>query len=166
MSLKTLIQAVLDVPKNQEKGNDTHGSKVIVIPFDGAGGKPQRITFPEIANQPATLTELELNATTDSGLPVEYFVRSGPAEVAGHRLRFTPMPPRSHRPVEVKVVAYQWGRTIEPLVQSAEPVTRTFHLIAATTQQATSRVFTHPGLLHTRDNLDRMRRRVAAGDEA
>jgi hypothetical protein len=28
--------AVLDVPKNQEKGNDTHGSKVIVVPFDGA----------------------------------------------------------------------------------------------------------------------------------
>ena len=28
--------AVLDVPKDQEKGNDTHGSKVIVVPFDGA----------------------------------------------------------------------------------------------------------------------------------
>ena len=28
--------AVLDVPKDQEKGNDRHGSKVIVIPFDGA----------------------------------------------------------------------------------------------------------------------------------
>ncbi|MBC7783468.1 MAG: glycoside hydrolase family protein [Burkholderiales bacterium] len=28
--------AVLDVPKNQERGNDMHGSKVIVIPFDGA----------------------------------------------------------------------------------------------------------------------------------
>jgi len=28
--------AVLDVPKEQEKGNDNHGSKVIVIPFDGA----------------------------------------------------------------------------------------------------------------------------------
>ena len=28
--------AVLDVPKNQELGNDTHGSKIIVIPFDGA----------------------------------------------------------------------------------------------------------------------------------
>jgi hypothetical protein len=27
---------VLDVPKDQEKGNDTQGSKVIVIPFDGA----------------------------------------------------------------------------------------------------------------------------------
>ncbi|MBC8002146.1 MAG: carbohydrate-binding protein, partial [Opitutaceae bacterium] len=28
--------AVLDVPKNEERGNDMHGSKVIVIPFDGA----------------------------------------------------------------------------------------------------------------------------------
>jgi hypothetical protein len=27
--------AALDVPKEQEKGNDTHGSKVIVVPFDG-----------------------------------------------------------------------------------------------------------------------------------
>jgi hypothetical protein len=29
--------AVLDVPKEQDKGNDNHGSKIIVIPFDGAG---------------------------------------------------------------------------------------------------------------------------------
>jgi hypothetical protein len=28
--------AVLDVPKDQELGNDNHGSKVIVVPFDGA----------------------------------------------------------------------------------------------------------------------------------
>lgn len=28
--------AVIDVPKDQENGNDQHGSKVIVIPFDGA----------------------------------------------------------------------------------------------------------------------------------
>jgi hypothetical protein len=28
--------AVLDVPKDQEKGDDNHGSKVIVVPFDGA----------------------------------------------------------------------------------------------------------------------------------
>ena len=27
--------AVLDVEKNEERGNDTHGSKVVVIPFDG-----------------------------------------------------------------------------------------------------------------------------------
>ena len=28
--------AVLDVPKDQDKGNDNHGSKIVVIPFDGA----------------------------------------------------------------------------------------------------------------------------------
>ena len=28
--------AVIDVPKDEELGNDRHGSKVIVIPFDGA----------------------------------------------------------------------------------------------------------------------------------
>lgn len=28
--------AVIDVPKQQDKGNDVHGSKVIVVPFDGA----------------------------------------------------------------------------------------------------------------------------------
>jgi hypothetical protein len=29
--------AVLDVPKNEELGNDNHGSKIIVVPFDGEG---------------------------------------------------------------------------------------------------------------------------------
>jgi hypothetical protein len=33
--VKYFTLAVLDVEKNQERGNDTHGSKVIVIPFDG-----------------------------------------------------------------------------------------------------------------------------------
>jgi hypothetical protein len=27
--------AALDVPKEQEKGNDNHGSKIVVLPFDG-----------------------------------------------------------------------------------------------------------------------------------
>jgi hypothetical protein len=28
--------AVIDIPKEQENGNDNHGSKIVVIPFDGA----------------------------------------------------------------------------------------------------------------------------------
>jgi len=28
--------AAIDVEKDQDKGNDGHGSKVIVVPFDGA----------------------------------------------------------------------------------------------------------------------------------
>jgi len=31
-----MTMAVIDVPKDDEKGNDGHGSKVVVIPFDGA----------------------------------------------------------------------------------------------------------------------------------
>jgi len=27
--------SVIDVPKDKEKGNDRHGSKVIIVPFDG-----------------------------------------------------------------------------------------------------------------------------------
>jgi hypothetical protein len=27
--------AVLDVPKDEEKGDDNHGSKIVVVPFDG-----------------------------------------------------------------------------------------------------------------------------------
>jgi hypothetical protein len=34
--ITAMTLAVLDVPKDQERGNDTHGSKVVVIPFDGA----------------------------------------------------------------------------------------------------------------------------------
>ncbi|MFJ4037564.1 RICIN domain-containing protein [Microbacterium sp. NPDC090007] len=33
---KAMTFAVVDVEKNQENGNDGHGSKVIVVPFDGA----------------------------------------------------------------------------------------------------------------------------------
>jgi hypothetical protein len=28
--------ASIDIPKDQDRGNEPHGSKVIVIPFDGA----------------------------------------------------------------------------------------------------------------------------------
>jgi hypothetical protein len=33
--VKYFTLAALDVEKNAERGNDTHGSKVVVIPFDG-----------------------------------------------------------------------------------------------------------------------------------
>ena len=32
--------AVIDVAKEQDLGNDTHGSKIIVVPFDGAALDP------------------------------------------------------------------------------------------------------------------------------
>mgnify|MGYP002134123000 CR=1 FL=1 len=92
-------------------------------------GKPQKISFPEIPDQKAGTKEVKLEATSDSGMTVRFFVRSGPAIVRGDRLVFTPIPPRSKMPLAVNVVAWQWGRSSGPRIQTAEPVERTFRII-------------------------------------
>jgi hypothetical protein len=55
-------------------------------------------------------------------LPVEYYVAVGPAVVEEGRLKIADLPARATFPIEVKIVAYQWGRGIEPLVKTAAPV--------------------------------------------
>ena len=93
-------------------------------------GKPQTITFPEIPDQPAGTTPLELKAVSDAGLPVEYGVIVGPARVSGKTLTFTGIPPRSRFPIKVTIRAAQFGRSIEPAVQSARMVERSFMITA------------------------------------
>ena len=44
--------SVLDVPKHEEKGSDRHGSKVIVIPFDGAALDRDLANLPELPSAP------------------------------------------------------------------------------------------------------------------
>ena len=61
-----------------------------------------------------------------ANLPVKYFIREGSAEVTGDTLTFTKIPPRAKFPVKVTVVAWQYGRSVEPKVKTAEPVERTF----------------------------------------
>ena len=78
------------------------------------------------------MAAVPLKAVSDSGLPVSYYVRNGPAEVKGDRLVFTPIPPRAKFPVKVTVVAYQWGRSIEPLAQTATPVEQTLMIQSPT----------------------------------
>jgi hypothetical protein len=136
----------------------------VVIPRANTAGRAQRMAFPEIPDQRATTVELKLQATVDSGQRAEYGVLSGPAEISGisgDGLRFSQLPPRSAYPVEVIVLAYQWGRTVEPLVQSAEPVTRTFRIVKAPGPAA----FVHPGMLHNRAELDFVKAKVSAGEE-
>jgi hypothetical protein len=70
-----------------------------------------------------------LHATSDSGAKVRYYVLAGPAELDGDALTLTPIPPRSRFPVKVTVVAWQWGRTIEPRYKTAAPVERAFHIV-------------------------------------
>jgi hypothetical protein len=91
-------------------------------------GVPQRIEFPGIQDRKAGEKSLKLNARSDSGLPVSYYVLEGPAEVEGDVLKFTPIPPRAKYPVKVTVVVWQWGKGSEPKVKTAERVERSFYL--------------------------------------
>jgi len=99
---------------------------LLTIPLRNPEGAEQHLVFPEIPPQKQGAKVVKLNATSDAGVPVYYYVREGPAEVEGDGLRFTPIPPRAAFPVKVTVVAWQYGRSLAPKLKSAEPVERRF----------------------------------------
>lgn len=92
-------------------------------------GADNAITFPQAADVGDTRKPIKLNATASSGLPVAYYVDSGPAVIDGDVLKFTPIPPRSRFPVAVRVIAWQWGRSSVPQVKSADPIVMTFRIV-------------------------------------
>lgn len=100
----------------------------IKFPKVNKKGKEQKITFAKLANQKVGTKEIELKATSDSGLPVRFAVISGPVKLEGNKLIFTKIPPKAKFPVEVKIAAYQWGRSVEPLVKSAKTAEQSFFI--------------------------------------
>ncbi len=101
----------------------------MILPLRHAEGAEQHITFPAIPDQQAGTKSIKLSATCDSGTPVYYYVREGPAEIEGGTLTFTAIPPRSRYPVKVTVVAWQYGRTSDPKLQTAVPVEQAFSIV-------------------------------------
>ena len=100
----------------------------IRIPHRNKEGMPQHITFPQLPDINPSVKEIALNGISDSGLPVYYYVKEGPAEIRGDKLVLTKIPPRAKFPVKVTVVAWQYGRSGEPKVQTAEAVERSFYI--------------------------------------
>jgi hypothetical protein len=99
------------------------------FPLTNGNGTPQTITFPTIPDQTAGASPIKLAATSSANAPISYYVREGPAEVAPDgTLTLARIPPRSKYPVKVTVVATQWGRSIDPKLQTAQPVERTFSI--------------------------------------
>ncbi len=94
-----------------------------------APGAPQKITFPAMPDMRAGTPSIPLAATSDSRLPVSFFVVAGPAIVRDGKLVFTPVPPRTKFPVAVTVAAWQWGRRADPAVKIAEVVQQTFRIL-------------------------------------
>jgi hypothetical protein len=91
-------------------------------------GKEQTITFPPVANLNVDSGPVELKAISDSGLPVEYYVAYGPATIVDGKLCIKELPARAVFPIEVKIVAYQFGSGIEPMVKTAIPKGQTIQI--------------------------------------
>ena len=102
----------------------------IRIPYRNKEGIPQRIIFPKLSDVKASVKEISLKGAADSGLPVYYYVKEGPAEIKGDKLVLAKIPPRAKFPVKVTVVAWQYGRSGEPKVQTAEAVEQSFYITA------------------------------------
>ncbi|WP_460501748.1 hypothetical protein, partial [Hymenobacter agri] len=58
----------------------------LVVPLRLTEGAAQHLTFPQLPDQKATQATIRLAATSDTGLPVQYYVRQGPAELVGNAL--------------------------------------------------------------------------------
>jgi len=114
-------------------GDAEYRETVAVASFDLPGrnheGTDQKLTFPPIADVRAGTASVPLHATTDSGLAVDYYVSYGPAVIDGESIRLMPIPARARFPIEVKVTAYQWGRSIAPKIATSDFVTQTFHIV-------------------------------------
>lgn len=91
-------------------------------------GKPQRITFAPLGNLKANSGPVQLNATSDAGLPLKFYVAHGPAWLTNGVLRIAELPARTRFPITLKVVAWQFGRGAVPLVQTAVPVEQAIHI--------------------------------------
>ena len=93
-------------------------------------GKPQSIVFPPLKNVVLGTKAIRLHATSSLGLPVQFFVISGPVNLASNNrtLKFLPIPPRAKFPMKVIIGAWQWGRAIHPRVRTAGPVARSFYI--------------------------------------
>lgn len=98
------------------------------IPIANTEGEVQTIDFPKLKDIGTVTKIVNLDAKADKGLPVYYYVQEGPAIVKNNKLYISQLPPRSKYPVKVTVVAWQYGRSIEPKIKSAVPVTRTFYI--------------------------------------
>lgn len=116
------------------KQDDEYKSSVqqveIRIPYRNKEGRLQKITFPPLKDISKSVKQVSLHAVADAGLPVYYYVKEGPAEIKNGKLVITKIPPRAKFPLKVTVVAWQYGRSEEPKVQSAEAVEQSFYIIA------------------------------------
>lgn len=101
------------------------------VPVNNINGAAQTITFPTIPDQINTnLQPITLNATASSGLPVQYWVVSGPYrndENNSAVLIPDQLPAKPTYPIHVIVGAWQWGQPNS--IAAATPVYQQFDIV-------------------------------------
>ncbi len=100
----------------------------IKIPYPNDEGKPQSIIFEPLPNIKKPVSSISLKAVSSEGLPVNYYVQEGPAEIKDGRLIISAIPPRAKFPIRITVVAWQYGSPVQPKVKTAESVVQSFYI--------------------------------------
>ena len=92
-------------------------------------GKAQEIEFGEIPDVMLADFPVKLKVRSSEELPVQLYVDHGPAVIRDGALELAELPERATFPINVEVVAWQFGRPYDPKVQTAEPVNRRFQIL-------------------------------------
>jgi hypothetical protein len=104
----------------------------VAAPVNNVSGTAQTIYLSTPADQVATnLQTVSVSASASSGLPVQYWVVSGPYyndSTDSSKLIPDTIPANAVYPIKVVVGAWQWGSPISPQFQSATPVFTTFYI--------------------------------------
>lgn len=96
----------------------------IHFPFRITDGKRQTIYFESLQDIKRKTKEISLKGRSDSGLPIYYYVKYGPAHIKGNHLIIDNIPPKAKYPIEISVVAWQYG--IKNKYQTAESIEHKF----------------------------------------
>lgn len=113
------------VSENIQGFKPTAQQALMPLPLGNKEGVSQRITFKAIGKVRRRHQPIRLWATSDSGLPVSYYVAEGPALLNDGKLVICKIPPKAKYPVKIRVVAWQYGSTAGRKVQTAEPIEQT-----------------------------------------
>lgn len=100
----------------------------IKIPQRNTEGAEQQIAFASIADVRKDVKSIALDAVSDSGMPVYFYVKQGPVKIKDGKLFLTKIPPRSQFPIKVTITAWQYGRAASPKIKSAPAVDQTFFI--------------------------------------
>lgn len=118
----------------EEEANQTANYRKAVQPARIAlptypDGRLQQIIFHAIPPQQQSAAMIALHATSSIGLPVRFYVLSGPVVVVGDHLKIVDFPKGGADKIRVLVVAYQLGEPgngKERAIQAAKPVLQEF----------------------------------------